>query len=110
MRVKRGFQRRRFHKKILKRAKGFQSAGSRSFTVALERSDRALAFQYRDRKRFKNDIKKLWIHRISTAVSHISYSRFMALLKRKNILLNRKTLSLLALENPKAFASWAKKL
>ena len=112
MRVKRGFQARRYRKKILKRAKGFRSAGSRAFTVALERSDRALVYQYRDRRRFKNDIKKIWIHRISAAAKKLgwNYSRFMGALKKKNIQLNRRSLSHLAYNHFNAFEEVAKKL
>ena len=110
MRVTRGPSTRRRRKKILKRAKGFRGAGSRGFAAAQERSDRALAFSYRDRKQFKNDIKKIWIHRIQTALNKISYSQFMGLLKKKNIILNRKSLAFLAHRSPSAFENWAKKL
>ena len=112
MRVKRGFQARRYRKKILKRAKGFRSAGSRSFTVALERSDRALAYQYRDRRQFKNDIKKIWMQRISAVVRPLgmNYSRFIGALKKKNIQINRKNLAYLAVRNSSAFEKLVKQL
>lgn len=112
MRVKRGFQARRYRKKILKRAKGFRSAGSRLFTVALERSDRALAYQYRDRRKFKNDIRKIWIHRISIGGRKLgwSYSKLMGALKKKNIAINRPALAHMAVEHPSAFEHLVKKL
>ena len=112
MRVKRGFKARRRRKKIMKRAEGFRSAGSRVFTVAIERSDRALAYQYRDRRQFKNDIRKIWIHRISTAAKKcgLNYSHFMGILKKKNVQLNRPALAHLALKHPAAFETLAKKI
>ena len=67
MRVKRGFKARKFRKKILKRAKGFYSANSRCFSVAIEKSDRALAYEYRDRRMRKRDFRRLWIQRINAA-------------------------------------------
>ena len=112
MRVKRGFQARRYRKKILKRAKGFQGAGSRSFTVALERSDRALCYQYRDRRKFKNDIKKIWNHRIGLASRQLgwSYSKFMGALKKSKVEINRPQLAYMAVHHPKSFESLFKKL
>ena len=112
MRVKRGFQARRRRKKILKRAKGFRGSNSRLFTVAIEKSDRALSYQYRDRRTFKNDIKKVWNHRIGQAVRNLgwSYSQFMGALKKANIQLNRKNLSHLAVEHSSAFESLVNKL
>ena len=112
MRVKRGFQARRYRKKILKRAKGFRGAGSRTFTVALERSDRALCYQYRDRRNLKNDIKKIWNHRIGVASRQMgwSYSKFMGALKKAQIEINRPQLAYMAVHYPKSFESLFKKL
>lgn len=109
MRVKRGFKGRRYHKKILKRAKGFRGSGHRLFTVALEKSDRALSFQYEHRRQFKNDIRKLWNHRIGVATKGVgvSYSRFMGFLKKSNIQLNRPVLAQMAFEQPEAFKKLA---
>ena len=106
MRVKRGFKARRFRKKILKRAKGFYSANSRCFSVAIEKSDRALAYQYRDRRVRKREFRKLWIQRINAGarLENISYSRLMSALKKHNMELDRKILSDLAVTAPKAFS------
>lgn len=111
MRVKRGFKARKFRKKILKRAKGFYSAGSRCFSVAIERSDRALAYEYRDRRTKKRDFRRLWIQRINAAarLNNISYSCFIAALHKKGFQLNRKILAELAVKHPESFSSLVKK-
>ncbi len=112
MRVKRGFQARKYRKKILKRAKGFRASNSRLFTEAIEKSDRALRYQYRDRRTFKNDIRKIWNHRIGQASRNLgwSYSKLMGALKKADIQLNRPQLSHLAVQHPSAFESLVKKL
>ena len=106
MRVKRGFKARNFRKKILKRAKGFYSANSRCFSVAIEKSDRALAYQYRDRRTKKRQFRRLWIQRINSAarLNGSSYSKLIPVLNKKGIDLNRKMLAELALAQPKAFS------
>lgn len=111
MRVKRGFKARKFRKKILKRAKGFYSAGSRCFSVAIERSDRALAYEYRDRRTKKRDFRRLWIQRINAAVrlNGTNYSCFIASLHKKGFPLNRKMLAELAVKHPEDFSSLVKK-
>ena len=106
MRVKRGFKARRFRKKILNRAKGFYSANSRCFSVAIEKSDRALAYQYRDRRVRKREFRKLWIQRINAGarLEQSSYSQLMSAMKKHNIALDRKMLAELAVTAPKAFS------
>ncbi len=106
MRVKRGFKARNFRKKILKRAKGFYSANSRCFSVAIEKSDRALAYQYRDRRTKKRQLRRLWIQRINSAarINGISYSKFIHALDKKETGIDRKMLAELAVRNPQAFS------
>ena len=106
MRVKRGFKARKFRKKILKRAKGFYSANSRCFSVAIEKSDRALAYQYRDRRAKKRQFRRLWIQRINGAARQngVSYSQLIHALSKKEMALDRKMLSELAVAHPKAFS------
>ena len=112
MRVKRGFKARRYRKKILKRAKGFRGSNSRLFTEAIEKSDRALVYQYRDRRTFKNEIKKLWNHKISVASKSLgsNYSRFMGALRKSDIQLNRPQLAHLIQNDPSAFKTLVEKL
>ena len=106
MRVKRGFKARKFRKKILKRAKGFYSANSRCFSVAIEKSDRALAYQYRDRRTKKRQFRSLWIQRINSAarLNGTSYSKLIQAINKKEMDINRKMLAELALVEPKAFS------
>ena len=105
MRVKRGNVLRKRHKKILKLAKGFQGARSRIFKVANTAVMKALKYQYRDRRNLKRNMRRLWIMRINAGVRQfgLSYSRFMNLLKKSNIELNRKMLADLAVNEPEAF-------
>ena len=105
MRVKRGNVLRKRHKKILKLAKGFQGARSRIFKVANTAVMKALKYQYRDRRNLKRNMRRLWIMRINAGVRQfgLSYSRFMNLLKKSNIELNRKMLADLAVNDPEAF-------
>ncbi len=105
MRVKTGFTRRRRHKKILKLAKGYYQRRHSTYKNAEESVRRALAYAYRDRKVRKREFRKLWIARINAAVREygLSYSKFINLLKQKNIELNRKVLSEMAIREPETF-------
>ena len=105
MRVKRGNVLRKRHKKILKLAKGFIGARSRIFKVANTAVMKALKYQYRDRRVLKRNMRRLWIVRINAAVRayDISYSKFMNLLKKADIKINRKMLAELAVNEPEAF-------
>ncbi len=105
-RVKRGNVLRKRHKKILKLAKGFQGARSRLFVVANQSVMKALKYQYRDRRNKKRMIRRLWIQRINAAVRvyGLSYSKFIDLLNKSNIVINRKMLADLAVRDEAAFA------
>lgn len=112
MRVKGGVVTRRRHKKLLKRASGFYSANSRAFTHAREKVDRALAYEYRDRRTKKREIRALWIQRINAAarLNGTSYSRLMSALKKAGIELDRKVLSNMAIEDASGFTSLVKQV
>ena len=105
MRVKRGNVLRKRHKKILKLAKGFLGARSRIFKVANIAVMKKLKYQYRDRRVLKRNMRSLWIVRINAAVRElgVSYSKFMNMLKKANIQVNRKMLAELAVNEPEAF-------
>ena len=105
MRVKRGNVLRKRHKKILKLAKGFLGARSRIFKVANIAVMKKLKYQYRDRRVLKRNMRSLWIVRINAAVREmgLSYSKFMNMLKKANIQVNRKMLAELAANEPEAF-------
>jgi large subunit ribosomal protein L20 len=104
--AKRGVTNKARHKKILERAKGFRGAKSKLYRPAKEAVQHALQHSYRGRKLKKRDFRSLWILRISAAAkaNGISYSRFMAGLKKSGVELNRKVLAHLALSEKETFA------
>ncbi len=106
MRVKRGFKARRRRKKILKLAKGYRGGLSRQFKTASVAVKRALAYAYRDRKVRKREFRRLWIIRINAAVRQfgLTYSKFMGLLKKAGIEINRKMLADMAVNDPEGFS------
>jgi large subunit ribosomal protein L20 len=105
-RVKRAVNARKYHKKILKLAKGYYGGKSKLFKTANESVIRALRNAYVGRKLKKRDFRKLWIARINAAsrLSGLSYSKFMNGMKTAGININRKMLSEIAINDPKAFA------
>lgn len=84
-------------KKILKLAKGFYGAKRRSYTMAKNAVEKSWLNSYIGRKNKKRDFRKLWIQRINAYVRKygINYSKFIFLLKKKKIFLNRKIISYL---------------
>ncbi len=111
MRVKRSVTARNRHKKILTAAKGMQHNRTRSFRLAKQAVTRALEYAYRDRRNKKRDLRGLWITRISAAAENcgISYSKLIHGLNVAKIELDRKILSEIAIADPVAFSSVAKK-
>jgi large subunit ribosomal protein L20 len=100
-----GRKRKNRRKKILKRAKGFWGRRSTNYRTAKEAVIKAEVNAFIGRKRKKRDFRRLWITRISALcrAHDITYSRFMNGLKKAGILINRKALSNLAIEDSKAF-------
>lgn len=107
MRVKRGVKARRRRNKVMERASGYYSAGSRNYTIARERNDKALVYSYRDRKAKKRDFRRLWTVRINAAarLNGTTYSRLMAALKKANIGLDRKVLADMAVTDATGFSA-----
>ncbi len=105
MRVKRGIVRHRRHKKIRTLAKGYRGMRSKTFVHANEAVIRAGVNSYKDRRLKKRDFRSLWIIRLNAALraKGITYSAFIKHLKTKNVLLNRKTLSELAIHDAATF-------
>ena len=97
---------RKKHKKVLKLAKGYYGGKSKLFKTANESVIRALRNAYVGRKLKKRDFRKLWIARINAAarMNGLSYSRFMNGMKVAGVDINRKMLSEIAINDPKAFA------
>ncbi|MDR1179805.1 MAG: 50S ribosomal protein L20 [Spirochaetales bacterium] len=106
-----GTRRKDRRKKILERAKGYWGKRSKLFRTAKDQVMKSLRYAYRDRRNKKRDFRALWIARISAAcrAEGMTYSRFMAGLIRANIVLNRKALSNLAIEDAAAFKALVEK-
>jgi large subunit ribosomal protein L20 len=106
MRVKRGVTKRARHKKILKLASGFRAARGKLIRPARLAVEKSLIYAYRDRKQRKRQFHRLWIARINAAAREhgLSYSRFIAGLKRAGVEMDRKVLADLAVAEPKAFS------
>ena len=92
-------------KKILKQAKGYYGARSRSYRVARQAVIKAGQYAYRDRRQRKRQFRALWIARINAAAREngLSYSRFMNGLDKAGIAIDRKVLAELAVEDKAAF-------
>ncbi len=105
-RVKRGVTAKKRHKKILKQAKGYRGARSRTYKVANQAVAKAGQYAYRDRKNRKRVFRRLWIARINAGAraNDMSYSVFMNGLKRAEINLDRKVLADIAVNDKEAFS------
>ena len=108
-RVKRGTVARARPKKVLKQAKGFRGRRKNVYRVAKQAVMKAGQYAYRDRRNKKREFRALWITRINAAVRELgmTYSTFMAGLKRANIDIDRKVLADLAVADKAAFAKIA---
>ncbi len=110
-RVKRGVVAGRRHKKILKKAKGFYNARRKVFRAAKQAVIKAGQYAYRDRKQKKRVFRALWIARINAAarVHGLSYSRLINGLSKTELVIDRKVLADLAVNDAAAFALIAEK-
>jgi large subunit ribosomal protein L20 len=105
MRVKRGVTTHAKHKKLRQQTKGMGHMRQASVRMARQAVIKALSYAYRDRRNKKRDLRGLWITRINAALNdhNVSYSRFINMLKKANIELDRKVLAELAARQPGAF-------
>lgn len=110
-RAKRSVASRVRRKKMLKQAKGYYGARSRSFKTAKQAVIRAGQYAYRDRRQRKRQFRALWILRINAAARQhgLSYSRFINGLKRAQIHMDRRVLADLAMHEQEAFGALAEK-
>jgi len=109
-RVKNGAVTKARHKKVLKAAKGYFGSKHRLYKSAKEQLMHSGQYAFRDRKQKKRDFRKLWITRINAAcrMNEISYSRFIEGLTKAGVEVNRKMLSEIAINDPKAFSELVK--
>ncbi len=104
-RVKGGLMAQKRKRNILAEVKGYRFSRSKKKAAAREAIYHAQLHSFDHRKDKKGDFRRLWTVRINAALmSHgVKYSRFIDMLKKKNIELDRKILATLAVENPEAF-------
>lgn len=100
----------RRRKKILDMAKGYWGLRKNVYTIAKNHVEKGLTHAYRDRKLNKRNYRNLWIVRINAAARQhgLSYSQLMHALKVKGVVINRKLLASLAVDNPTVFADLVK--
>lgn len=93
-------------KKVLGMAKGYWGSRSKVYTVAKHAVDKGLEYSYRDRRKRKQQFRRLWITRINAAarLHGTTYSRLSCALRERKIALNRKVLADLAMNEPATFA------
>jgi large subunit ribosomal protein L20 len=111
-RVKRGVTARARHKKVLALAKGFRGRRKNVFRIAKEAVMRAGQYAYRDRRNKKRVFRQLWIARINAATRGlgVTYSKFMAGLKKAQIDIDRKVLADMAVHDPAGFSAVVEKV
>lgn len=104
-RVKRGVISHAKHKKVLKKAKGYQGRRKNTIRVARQAVEKAGQYAYRDRRAKKRNFRALWIQRINAAarVHGLTYGQFVHGLKLTNVEIDRKVLADLAVHNETAF-------
>ena len=100
------------HRKIIKQAKGYYGVRKSNYRAAKDAVEKSLLYSYRDRKQRKRNFRKLWIVRINAAVREhgLTYSKFISLIKNKNVIINRKALSEMAINDPEGFNSIIKSI
>jgi len=105
MRVKRGTTTHKRHNKIRKATKGMTRSNRSSIRRGKQAITKALVYATRDRKNRKRTFRSLWNIRINAAAREngTTYSQLISALKKKNIALDRKILSELAVNEPAVF-------
>ena len=108
-RIKGGLNAKKRHNRVLKLAKGYRGARSKQYRVAKQSVMRALTSSYAVRKERKRQFRQLWIARINAAarINGLSYSKFMYGLKQAGVVMNRKVLSDMAINDAEGFAKLA---
>ena len=110
-RVKRGVTARARHKKVLALAKGFRGRRKNVYRIAKQAVMKAGQYAYRDRRAKKREFRRLWVARINAGsrALGLTYSKFIAGIKKASIEIDRKVLADMAVNDPAAFASIVEK-
>ncbi len=106
-RVKRAVNAQKKRRSTLERASGYRGQRSRLYRKAKEQVTHSMVYAYRDRKKRKGDFRKLWIQRINAAAraEGMTYNRFIQGLKAAEVVVDRRVLADLAVNDPAAFTS-----
>ena len=106
-RVKRAVNAHKKRRETLERASGYRGQRSRLYRKAKEQVTHSLVYAYADRRTRKGDFRRLWIQRINAGarLNGLTYSQFMAGIKKAGIVLDRKVLAELAVSEPAAFGA-----
>jgi len=112
VRIKRGTIANKRRKNVLKETKGFRWGRKSKYRLAKDALTKALTYSYRDRKVKKRTFRQLWQIHIASAVQAqgMSYSKFMDLMKKGKVEIDRKILSDLAEKNPEIFKKIVEKV
>jgi large subunit ribosomal protein L20 len=107
--IKRSVVARKRHKKILKMAKGYRGRAKNCFRVAVEKVEKGLRYQYRDRRARKRNFRALWIQRINAAAREhgLVYSQFINGLNKAGVTIDRKVLADIAVKDATMFKALA---
>ena len=99
-------------KNLLEDAKGYRWKRSSLYRTAKQAVIKAGVYAYRDRRAKKRSMRSLWIVRLNTAVRELGmkYSMLIKTMTEKNIAVDRKVLSQMAMENPAVFAKFIEKV
>ena len=105
MRVKRGLTKSRRHKSVLKLAKGYRMTYSKSYRRAKQLLLHSGQYEYAHRRRRSSQFRNEWIKVISASLTghNVSYSKFINLLNKHKVSIDRKNLAELAVHNPESF-------
>lgn len=101
--TKRGQIRKKRHKKILKITKGFYGSQSKLYKTANQRAIKSMIYAYQDRKRKKRNFKNIWVRRINgySRSENSSYNKIIHKLKNLKIIINKKILSEIIINDKK---------
>ncbi len=107
-RVKRGVSASKRRKNLLKDAKGYRWRRKSTYKAAKQAVIKAGQYAFRDRRTKKRTARRLWITRLNIALRELGlkYSQFIKIQTDKKVILDRKVLSQMAVENPKVFAKF----
>ncbi|MDO5746412.1 MAG: 50S ribosomal protein L20 [Actinomycetaceae bacterium] len=106
-RVKRAVNAKKKRRTVLSRAKGYRGGRSRLYRQAKEQVTHSGVYAFNDRRKRKNDFRKLWIQRINAAARQngMTYNRFMQGLRLAGVDIDRRMLADIAVKEPQTFAS-----